>query len=67
MVICLGTGGDLHMTELIPLPLTVQIGSGTGSPGNPRHSPEGHKQHTDTVTQVCVCVCVCVCVHACVI
>jgi len=42
MVICLQRGADLHMGQLIPLPLTVscfskiQIGfylSGTGSPG----------------------------------
>ena len=36
MVICLGRGADLHMAQLMPLPLTVycfskiQIGSGTG-------------------------------------
>jgi len=42
MVICLEQGADLHMAQLMPLPLTVscfskiQIGlylSGTGSPG----------------------------------
>jgi len=42
MVICLERGADLHMFQLMPLPLTVscfneiQIGfafSGTGSPG----------------------------------
>jgi len=42
MVICLERGADLHMVQLMPLPLTVscfskfQIGfylSGTGSPG----------------------------------
>jgi len=38
MVICLGRDADLHMTQLMPLPLTVsysskiQIGSGTSSP-----------------------------------
>jgi len=26
MVICLGRGADLHMDQLIPLPLTVQEG-----------------------------------------
>ena len=54
MVICLERGADLHMAQLMPLPLTVscfskiQIGfylSGDGSPG---------------------CVCVCACVRACV-
>jgi len=40
---------DLHMAQLMPLPLTVscfskiQIASGTGSPGNPVQSPEGRK------------------------
>jgi len=39
MTVCLGRGADLHMAELMPLPLTVscsskiRIGSGTGSPG----------------------------------
>jgi len=44
MVICLERGADLHMAQLMPLPLTVscfskiQTGfyiSGTGSPGSP--------------------------------
>ena len=58
MVICLERGADLHMAQLMPLPLTVscfskiQIGfaflvlAHPGSPGQ----------------RVCVCVCVCVCV-----
>jgi len=39
VVICLERGADLHMAQLMPLPLTIscfgkiQIGSGTGSPG----------------------------------
>jgi len=39
VIICLGQGADLHMAQLMPLPVTVfcfskiQIGSGTGSPG----------------------------------
>jgi len=38
VVICLGWGAELHMMQLMPLPLTVscfskiQIGFGTGSP-----------------------------------
>jgi len=45
MVICLARGAYLHMAQLMPLPLTVscsskiQIGSGTGHPSSPRHSP----------------------------
>jgi len=70
MVICLERGADLHMAQLMPLPLTVscfskiQIGftflvpADPGSPGK------------RAVKWVCVCVCVraCVrvCLHACV-
>ena len=60
MVICLKQGTDLHMVQLMPLPLTVshftkiQIGftflapAYLGSPGK------------RAVKRVCVCVCVCV-------
>ena len=60
MVICLERGADLHMAQLVPLPLTVscfseiQIGftflvpAHLGSPGQ------------RAVKRVCVCVCVCV-------
>ena len=68
MVICLERGADLHMVQLMPLPLTVscfskiQIGftflvpAHLGSPGK------------RAVKRVCVCVCVCVraCVCVCV-
>jgi len=53
MVICLERGADLHMAQLMPLPLSVSCFSQIGftflvpaHPGSP--------------------VCVCVCVHACV-
>ena len=58
MVICLELGADLHMAQVMPLPLTVscfskiQIGfaflvlAHLGSPGN------------RAVKRVCVCVCV---------
>jgi len=58
MVICLERGADLHMAQLMPLPLTVscfskiQIGftilvlAWPGSPGK------------KSVKRVCVCVCV---------
>jgi len=61
MVICLEQGADLHMAQLMPLPLTVscfskiQIGfaflvpAHLGSPGK-------------RALNVCVCVYVCVCV-----
>ena len=60
MVTCLELGADLHMAQLMPLPLTVscfskiQIGfvflvpAHPGSPGK------------RAVKRVCVCVCVCV-------
>ena len=66
MVICLERGADLHMAQLLPLPLTIscsgkiQIGftflvpAHLGSPGQ------------RAVKRVCVCVCVraCVCTRA---
>ena len=60
VVICLERGADLHMAQLMSLPLTlscfskIQIGfsflvpAHLGSPGN------------RAVKRVCVCVCVCV-------
>ena len=68
VVICLERGADLHMTQLMPLPLTVscfskvQIGftflvpADLGSPGQ------------RAVKRVCVCVCAYVraCVRVCV-
>ena len=70
MVICLERGADLHMSQLMPLPLTVscfskiKIGFTFLVPadlGIPRKR---------AVKRVCVCVfvcvCVCVCMRACV-
>ena len=61
MVICLEQGADLHMAQLMPLPLCmIQIGftflvpAHLGSPGQ------------RAVKRVCVCVCVCVCACVCV-
>ena len=60
MVICLGQGADLHMAQLMPLPLTVscfskiQIGFTFLVPAHPC-SPGKRAVK-------CVCVCVCVCV-----
>ena len=54
MVISLEQGADLHMAQLIPLPLTVscfskmQIGFAFLVPGSPRKR---------AVKRVCVCVC----------
>ena len=58
MVICLEQGADLHMAQLMPLPLTVscfskiQIGFAFLVPAHPG-SP-GQR----AVKRVCVCVCV---------
>ena len=58
MVICLERGVDLHMAQLMPLPLTVscftkiQIGFTFLIPAHPG-SPVKR-----AVTRVCVCVCV---------
>jgi len=61
VVICLEPGADLHMAQLMPLPLTVscfskiQIGFAflvAAHPGSP-----GQR----AVKRLCVCVCVCVC------
>jgi len=63
MVICLERGADLHMGQLMPLPLTVscfseiQIGFTflvPAHPGSPR-------ERAITRVYVCVCVSVCVC------
>ena len=66
MVICLERDADLHMAQLMPLPLTVscfskiQIGLiflVPAHPGSPRKR---------AFKWVCVCECVYVCVRACV-
>ena len=60
MLICLERGADLHMAQLMPLPLTVscfsktQIGSTFLVPAHP-----GSPGQT-AIKLVCVCVCVCV-------
>ena len=65
MVICLERGADLHMAQLIPLPLTVscfskiQIGVTFLVPAH----PGGPGQRA--VKRVCVCVCVCESLYFC--
>jgi len=64
MVICLERGADLHMAQLMPLPLTVscfckiQVGFTFLVPAHPG-SP-GQK----AAKRVCVCVCMFVCLRA---
>ena len=58
MVICLERGADLHMAQLMPLPLTVscfskiRIGFTFLVPAHPGSPGKG------AVKQVCVCVCI---------
>jgi len=62
VVICLELGADLHMTQLMLLPLTVscyskiQIGFAFLVPADPGSFRKR------AVKCVCVCVCACVCV-----
>jgi len=72
MVMCLGQDADLHMVQLMPLPLTVCCSSksrlvlpswfylsGAGSPGWSRTKSKR------AVKWLCAWVRACVCVHAC--
>jgi len=66
VVICLQRGADLHMAQLMPLPLTVSCFSKIqiGLPSWYRLTrvvPE-----KGAVKRVCACACVCACVRACV-
>jgi len=57
MVICLERGADLHMAQVMPLPLTVwseiQIGFTFLLPAHPGSPEKGPLNR-------CVCVCVCI-------
>jgi len=80
MVIRLERGADLHMAQLMPLPLTVscfskiQIGFTSlvpAHPGCPRIGPLNVcvcvcvRVRARARARACVCVCVCVCTRAC--
>jgi len=69
MVMCLGQCADLHMAQLMPLPLTISCFSKSRfvlsfwcwlTQAVPDKIQEGRKM------VVCVCVCMRACVHACV-
>jgi len=73
MVICLEQGADLHLVQLMPLPLTVfcfskiQIGSTFLVPahlGSPEKGPLNGCMCVCVCVRACVCVCLCVCVYA---
>jgi len=68
VVICLKRGADLHMAQLMPLPLTVSCFSKIqiGFTFLVQAHPGGPGQRAIKGVSVCVCVCVCACVHACV-
>jgi len=67
MVVCLERGADLHMAQLMPLPLTVscfseiQIGFTFLVPAVPGSPGQGA-----VIKRLCVraCACVCVCARA---
>jgi len=68
VIICLGQGADLHMAQLMPVPLAVSCSSKSRlvlpfwcllTWVVPDRIQEGRKM-------VCVCVCVRACMHACV-
>jgi len=63
VVICLERGADLHMAELMPLPLTVSCSSKIkiGFTFLVLAHPRSPGQRA--IKRVCVCVCVCVCVY----
>ena len=58
MVICLERGADLHMAQLMPLPLTVSCSSKIGFTFRvPAHLGSPRQR---AVKRVCMCVCACV-------
>ena len=62
MVICLERGADLHMAQLMPLPLTVSCFSEIQIGFNflVLAHPDSPGQRAVKRARVCVCVCVCV-------
>ena len=73
VVICLERSADLHMAQLMPLPLTVSCLSKITLVFTflvPAHPGCPGKEAVNGCVCVCVCVCACVraceCVHACV-
>jgi len=64
MVMSLCQGADLHVAQLMPLPLTISCSSKFRLVG-PDKIQEGLKTCVCVCVCVYVCVCVCVCVRAC--
>jgi len=72
VVICLERGADLHMAQLMPLPLTVscfskiQISFTFLVPAHPGSPGQRAVKRVSVCVCVCVCVvCVCVCMVGC--
>ena len=65
MVICLQQGADLHMAQLMQLPLTVSCFSKIQIGFRPTFLVPAHPGSPGkrAVKRVCVCVCVCVVRH----
>jgi len=75
VVICLELGADLHIAQLMPLPLTVScftkihvgitflVPAYPGSPGQRAVKRVCVCACVRACVRVCVCVCVCVCVR----
>ena len=67
MVICLKRSANLHMAQLMPLPLTIscfskiQIGFTFLVPAQPGSPGQGAVKRACARARACVCVCVCVC------
>jgi len=66
MVICLERGADLHMAQLMPLPLTVSLASVKSRLVLPFWYRPTRVVPEKGPLNVCVCVCVCACVRECV-
>jgi len=70
VVVCLERDADLHMAQLMPLPLTfscfskMQIGFTCLVPAHP--GPEEGPLNVCVCVCVCLCLCLCVCVSVCV-
>jgi len=62
MVICLEQGADLHMTQLMPLPLTVSFFSKIQIGFTFLEVPEKEPLNGCVCVRACVRACVCVCV-----
>ena len=63
MVVCLGQGADLHMAQLMPLPLTISCSSKSRLilPFWCQLTRVVLDINKRAIKQLCVCVCVCVC------